>query len=113
MATQKTRARSSFYHIHDLLFKVYFSDPTIAEKFLLLFMPKNIHQQLDFSSFLLRSPAHVSSRFGVSYSDVLYETHLRHPKHLVRVAILFEHKSRQPSLAPHFQLLDYMLQLWE
>lgn len=40
-------------------------------------MPEAILRRLDFSHFQKRSTAHVSERFGVSYTKVVYETHLR------------------------------------
>jgi hypothetical protein len=54
----------------------------------------------------------VSGRFGVSFSDVLYESRL--PSGLpARLLFLFEHKSYIPSHPVQLQLLDYYLQIWE
>jgi len=50
--------------------------------------------------------------FGISFSDVLYETRLATGAP-ARLLFLFEHKSYVPSLPIHLQLLDYLMQIWE
>ncbi len=111
--TREQSRQSLLHHIYDLIFKVFFGDPIIAQKFLEHFMPETVFRRLDFSHFQKRSTAHVSGRFGVSYTDVVYETRLRGSNRHTRVVILFEHKSTQPNLPVYFQLFDYLLQLWE
>lgn len=76
------------------------------------YTPPAIHRNIDFVFFRKIDSAFVSGRFGVSFSDILYETRLTTGAP-VRLIFLFEHKSYLPSLPIHLQLLDYMLQLWE
>ena len=97
---------------HDAVFKAFFSDAKIARNYLLHYTHESIHQQIDFTFFQKIDTAFVSARFGVSFSDVLYETHLLSGTS-ARLLFLFEHKSYVPSLPVHLQILDYLLQIWE
>ena len=98
--------------VHDAVFKAFFSDDKIARNYLLHYAPPGVHQQLDFSFFRKIDTAFVSGRFGISFSDVLYETRLTTGAP-VRLLFLFEHKSYLPNSPIHLQLLDYLLQIWE
>ena len=97
---------------HDAVFKAFFSDAKIARNYLLHYTPEAIHRHIDFTVFQKIDTAFVSSRFGISFSDVLYETRLASGAP-ARLLFLFEHKSYVPSLPVHLQLLDYLLQIWE
>ena len=97
---------------HDAVFKAFFSDAKIAQNYLLHYAPPAVHTQIDFSFFQKIDATFVNGRFGISFSDVLYETRLATGSP-ARLIFLFEHKSYLPSRPIHLQLLDYMLQLWE
>ena len=97
---------------HDAVFKAFFSDAKIARTYLLHYTHESIHQQIDFTIFQKIDTSFVSGRFGISFSDVLYETRLASGAS-ARMLFLFEHKSYLPSLPIHLQLLDYLLQIWE
>lgn len=97
---------------HDAVFKAFFSDAKIARNYLLSYSPPGIYQQVDFSFFRKIDTAFVSGRFGISFSDVVYETRLANSGS-ARLLFLFEHKSYLPTYPVHLQLLDYFLQLWE
>ncbi len=97
---------------HDAVFKAFFSDAKIARNYLLHYTPEAIHQRIDFAVFQKTDTAFVSSHFGISFSDVLYETRLASGAP-ARLLFLFEHKSYVPTLPVHLQLLDYLLQIWE
>lgn len=97
---------------HDAIFKAFFSDYKIARNYLLHYSPPAVHRQIDFSVFRKVDTAFVSGRFGVSFSDVLYETRLTTGAP-ARLLFLFEHKSFLPAFPIHLQLLDYLLQIWE
>ncbi|MBK8703414.1 MAG: Rpn family recombination-promoting nuclease/putative transposase [Saprospiraceae bacterium] len=97
---------------HDAVFKAFFGDAKIAKSYLMNYTPADIQEKIDFSSFRRSDTAFVSGRFGVSFSDVVYETQLPGGG-LARLLYLFEHKSYIPKQPIHLQLLDYLLQIWE
>lgn len=97
---------------HDAVFKTFFGDARIAQKYLEHYTPVFIHGQIDFSFFRKSDTAFISSRFGISFCDVVYETRLTSGVP-ARLLFLFEHKSYVPNQPIHLQLLDYLLQIWE
>lgn len=97
---------------HDAVFKSFFGDEIIARNYLLHYTAETVHQQIDFAAFRKIDTAFVSGRFGISFSDVLYETRLMSGAP-ARLLFLFEHKSFIPKVPIHLQLLDYLLQIWE
>ena len=97
---------------HDAIFKVFFSDTVVAKNYLVHYTPSEFHSRIDFSFFRKSDTSYVSSRFGVAFSDVSYETQLIGGTY-VRLLFLFEHKSYIPSHPIYLQLLDYLLQIWE
>ncbi|MCE7925733.1 MAG: hypothetical protein DYG98_21995 [Haliscomenobacteraceae bacterium CHB4] len=111
MPTRK-HPRKKEQKLHDAVFKTFFSDAKVAKNYLLHYTPEGIHRYIDFSVFRKIDTAFVSGRFGISFSDVLYETRLTTGQ-IARLLFLFEHKSYVPSLPVHLQLLDYLLQIWE
>jgi predicted transposase/invertase (TIGR01784 family) len=97
---------------HDAVFKAFFSDARIAQNYLLHYTSEAIHSRVDFSFFERSNTEFVSSRFGISFSDVLYSARLTDGS-MARLMFLYEHKSYVPGLPIHLQLLDYLLQIWE
>lgn len=97
---------------HDAVFKAFFGDARIARNYLLHYTPESVHADIDFSHFQKSDTAYVSGRFGIAFSDVVYETRLATGAP-ARLLFLFEHKSTLPQHPVHLQLLDYLLQIWE
>lgn len=108
----KKHPRKNDHKLHDSVFKAFFSDAKIAKSYLIHYTPEAIHRQIDFAVFQKIDTAFVSGRFGISFSDVLYETRLTGGTP-ARLLFLFEHKSYVPSHPIYLQLLDYLLQIWE
>jgi predicted transposase YdaD len=108
----RKKPRKKDHEPHDAVFKAFFSDAKIARDYLLHYTPEAIHGHINFSVFRKIDTTFVSGRFGISFSDVLYETRLTTGAP-ARLLFLFEHKSYIPSLPIHLQLLDYLLQIWE
>lgn len=108
MTKRKRRKETS----HDAVFKVFFSDSVTVEKYLMNYTDKSIYEQLDLTQLRRCDSSSVSGRFGISYSDLVYETSF-HNGRPARVLFLFEHKSFQPRYPVYLQLMDYFLQLWE
>jgi hypothetical protein len=97
---------------HDAVFKAFFSDAKIAKNYILHYTPALVHSRIDLSVFEKSNTAFVNGRFGISFSDVAYETRLT-TGGLARLLFLFEHKSYLPAHPVYLQLLDYLLQIWE
>ena len=112
MAAQKRSRSRKKEQLHDAVFKTFFSDVAIVKKYLEHYTPPAIHQGIDFGVLRKSDTAFVSGRFGVSFSDVVYETQLKSGI-AARLLFLFEHKSYVPSQPIYLQLLDYLLQIWE
>ena len=108
----KKHPRKNEHEPHDAVFKAFFSDAKIARNYMLHYTPASIHQHIDFAFFQKIDTSFVSGRFGISFSDVLYEARLTSGTP-ARLLFLFEHKSYVPTLPIHLQLLDYLLQIWE
>lgn len=90
------------------------SDVRVAQQLLSFVLPGYVLSKVDLGQLRRISTAHISGRFGVSFSDVMYEAPLiRTDKRPKRVIFLFEHKSSTPRTPIHLQLLDYMMQQWE
>lgn len=112
MSTEKRSRSRKKEKAHDAVFKAFFSDAKIVKNYLLNYSPADIHSQLDFSFLRKCDTTFISGRFGVSFSDVLYETRLLNGT-LARLLFLFEHKSYIPTLPIYLQLSDYLLHIWE
>lgn len=97
---------------HDAVFKVFFGDAKIAKSYLLNYIPDELHKKIDFAVFEKSDTAYVNGRFGLSFSDMVYNTQLIGGG-FARILFLFEHKSYLPTLPIFLQLLDYFLQIWE
>lgn len=97
---------------HDAIFKVFFGDAQIAKNYLLHYTPDVVHRYIDFSHFSKSDTSYVSGRFGIAFSDVVYDTRLKTGE-IARLLFLFEHKSFIPTQPVYLQLLDYLLQIWE
>jgi len=114
--SRKKSARRSFRRRkdkpHDAVFKAFFSDARIARNYLLHYTPESVHTGIDFTHFRKSDTAYVSGRFGIAFSDVVYDTRLAGGGP-ARLLFLFEHKSALPRHPVYLQLLDYLLQIWE
>ncbi len=86
MPTQKHLHKKE-HEPHDAVFKAFFSDAKIARNYLLHYTPAAIHQHINFAIFQKIETAFVSGRFGISFSDVLYETRLATGKSVFSVKI--------------------------
>ena len=91
----RKQLRKKDHEPHDAVFKAFFSDAKIARNYLLHYTPEAIHGQIDFGVFQKIDTAFVSGRFGISFSDVLYEACLLSGAS-ARLLFLFEHKSYLP-----------------
>ena len=96
---------------HDSFFKALFTQPGVAQDFLAHYLPPQVAELLDLSTLEREDASFVDAELRVHLSDLLYRVHLRDGPP-AWVYILFEHKSFPDPLTP-FQLLRYMVRLWE
>jgi len=96
---------------HDKFFKEVFSRREVAVDFLRNYLPEEVFSCLDEESIHLKKDSFVDKELRVYFSDLLYQASLKDGSESY-VYLLFEHKSYpEPLIA--FQLLRYMVKIWE
>ena len=96
---------------HDKFFKEVFSRREVAVDFLRNYLPEEVFSCLDEESIHLKKDSFVDKELRAYFSDLLYRASLKDGSESY-VYLLFEHKSYpEPLIA--FQLLRYMVKIWE
>lgn len=95
---------------HDAFFKESFSMLAIAKEYVQHFLPESIVSKLDLELMALDNTTYITPELEQYYSDLVWTC--RFGKSKVRIAFLFEHKSK-PEKYPHLQLLRYLLEIWD
>ena len=96
---------------HDRFFKSLFSKKNEVREFLSKTVRQDIVKNLKLDTLELDKTEYLDNRLRLSYSDLVYNCKYGNNTN-VKISLLFEHKS-QPEKFPHFQLLGYMLRIWE
>jgi len=96
---------------HDKFFKSLFSNKNGIREFVSKIISLDIVEKLDLNTLELDKTEYLDKRLNSSFSDLVYNCKYGE-KQNVKISLLFEHKS-QPEKFPHFQLLGYMLRIWE
>lgn len=96
---------------HDRFFKESFSRPDVARDFLLHYLPKDVIAELDLSHLEIRKDSYIDEDLQQHFTDLLYEVGVKNGLG-AHVYLLFEHKSGAEWLVA-FQLLRYMVHIWE
>ncbi len=101
---------------HDAFFRDHFSQKESARDFLEHFLPAPVLTCVDLNSLELTKDSFVDAELRTSQSDLLFRVSLKNPDLAGAgdgmVYVLFEHKST-PSRMAAFQLLRYMVRIWE
>ncbi len=108
----KKLSKRKIAQLYDRLVRLFLGFTEVPQGVIRYYTPKSVSQIVDLSSLEPVSSAHISGRFGTSYSDVIYQARLKNGDS-ARLLFLFEHKSTRPDYPVHLQLLDYIKQLWE
>ena len=95
---------------HDRFFKSLFSNKNGVKEFVSKTINPNIVKNLDLNTLKIDNTEYLDNRLNSSFSDFVYDC--KYGKTNIKISLLFEHKS-QPEKFPHFQLLGYMLRIWE
>ncbi len=96
---------------HDRFFKELFSKKTEVSEFIAKTFPIEISKKIDFQSLELDKTEYIDSKLKTNYSDIVYNCKYGISTN-IKISLLFEHKS-YTEIFPHFQLLGYMLKIWE
>ena len=96
---------------HDKFFKELFSQREKVEEFISKTLPTEITQKLDFKTLEIDKAEYISKNLKTSFSDIVYNC-VYGKNTDIKISLLFEHKS-YPEAYPHFQLLGYMLNIWQ
>ncbi len=96
---------------HDRFFKSLFSNKNGVREFVSKTISQNIVEKLDLNTLKIDNTEYLDNRLNSSFSDLVYNCKYGKGSK-VKISLLFEHKS-QPEKFPHFQLLGYMLRIWE
>lgn len=105
------RNNENTHQPHDKLFKAVFQDKAQAIAYMEYFLPENLVKKLDFSKMVLDNNSYLSQELKTAYSDIVYNCPFGKEQQKVKISLLFEHKS-EPKKHIHFQLLEYMLHIW-
>ena len=95
---------------HDKFFKDVLSNKETAVDFLANFLPADVLQLLNLGTAEIRKDSFVDEELKEFFSDLLYEVKLA--GRTGYIYILFEHKSF-PDRFTSFQILKYMVRIWE
>ncbi len=96
---------------HDHFFRATFSQLHVARDFIGKFLPEEVLSCLDLATLDITKDSFVDAQLRSSCADLLYEVSLQGGGHGL-VYLLFEHKS-SPDPMVSFQLLRYMVRIWE
>ena len=96
---------------HDRFFRESFGRLEIARNYLEEYLPADLRRLLDLKEMSLQDGSFIDEAMKAHQTDILYQVGLRSGEP-VFVYFLFEHKS-YPDAQVAFQLLRYLVRLWE
>ena len=109
--TRRARKDKQRANPHDTFVKRVFSDPETARGLVASKLRGEIVAILDMDSLVLAEGSFVDAELRESHSDLLYSVRFRDGRTGL-IYILLEHKSSPDPMTP-FQLLRYMVRIWE
>lgn len=95
---------------HDKFFKETLGNVATAKDFLINYLPEHIMKVIDVSTLELQKDNFINNELVESFSDLLFSVDIH--EEVGYIYFLFEHKS-YPDKGVAFQLLKYMLEIWE
>jgi predicted transposase YdaD len=97
-------------NIHDAFARETLSYKDNAACFFRGILPEDVGKRLDFESLREEKTSYTDRDLSAYFSDVVYECSYKGS--LLKIALLFEHKSFVP-VFPYSQLLQYILNTWK
>ena len=101
---------SNITNPHDKFFKHIMSRPEHAAEFLQNMLPEKVVRLLELDNLVMVKDSFVEKELREYFSDLLYEVRIKGKPGYIY--LLFEHKSSPDALAA-FQVLKYMVRIWE
>ncbi len=98
-------------NIHDKYFKQIFSHKAEMQDFISGSFPKEILKKLDFNTLVIENNSYIDNELKENFSDLVYNC-MYNSEMTIKIVLLFEHKSSKVDY-PHFQILRYILRIWE
>ena len=95
---------------HDKLFKATFANIEVAKDFLNNYLPQNIMNIVDIDTLEPQKDSFINKELKEEFSDLLFSVNINQNEGYLY--FLFEHKS-YTSRDVSFQLLKYMIEIWE
>jgi predicted transposase/invertase (TIGR01784 family) len=95
---------------HDRFFKETFGKVEVAKDFLNNYLPENIIKVIDVDTLEPQKDSFVNEELQEGFSDLLFKANINNREGYIY--FLFEHKS-YTSKDIAFQLLKYMVEIWE
>ena len=102
---------TGIHNPHDKFYKAIFSRPEVAKDFVFRYLPPEITNLLDPDSITLTKDSFIDHALAEQFSDLLYMVNFKSGESAY-LYLLFEHKSYPDPLVA-FQLLRYMVRIWE
>ena len=96
---------------HDRFFKELFSKREEVKEFISKTLPDEITRKLNFDTLEIDTTEYINRRLRTNFSDIVYNC-VYGESTQIKISLLFEHKS-YPETYPHFQILEYMLGIWQ
>ncbi len=97
---------------HDRFFKSTMTDLEIAKDYMRNFLPPEVVEKLQLEQLSLETTNYISDELAECFSDIVYNCPYGKDGQEVQISLLLEHKS-YVSPYPHYQLLRYMLSIWD
>ena len=98
--------------IHDNFIRAILADKNVAVSYFQNFLPREIVEQLDFSTLTQIPDTYLSENLQKSMSDVVYSCNLKGDERNIRIALLIEHKSYPDKFTP-IQMGSYIFSGYE
>lgn len=95
---------------HDKFFKETLGNVATAKDFLVHYLPEHFMKHIDVSTLEPQKDSFINSDLAESFSDLLFKVDILEKESYIY--FLFEHKS-YPDKGIAFQLLKYMVEIWE
>jgi predicted transposase/invertase (TIGR01784 family) len=96
--------------LHDEVVKDFLSENVVAKSFFKEYLPAEITKNLDFDTLKISKDTFVDQELSKHFSDLLY--HIKLNNIAAFIYLLIEHKSKEDYFTG-FQLLKYMVKIWE
>lgn len=104
------KSKMKIQNPHDKFFKESLGNVETAKDFITNYLPEKVLQVLDVNTLEPQKDSFINPELEENFSDLLFQVDICHKEGYLY--LLFEHKS-YPDKGVSFQLLKYMVEIWE